>query len=38
MASDFSAYFTLVLWLFALIGIGVFVAWGITHWGGPRPG
>ncbi len=33
MASDVTAYLTLVLWLFALIGVGAFIAWGLTHWG-----
>jgi sortase A len=33
MASDFGAYLALVLWLFALIGVGAFAAWGVTRWG-----
>ena len=38
MASDPSAYLPLVLWLFALVGVAAFAAWGSSAGARPRPG
>ncbi len=36
MASDPSALLPLSLWLFGLLAVGVFAAWGIVRWGRPQ--